>query len=72
MAFDIFRQYKKSITGVTFWNVSDGYSWLDRRGGGLTGGAAATGATTQTLKAFPLLFDVNRQRKKAYWSVVDF
>jgi endo-1,4-beta-xylanase len=29
MAFDIFRQYKKFITNVTFWNVSDRNSWLD-------------------------------------------
>jgi len=73
MAFDIFRQYRKSITGVTFWNVSDKSSWLDGRGGGLTGGAAA-GANTPRVrrKAYPLLFDVNGQRKKAYWAVVNF
>jgi len=73
MAFDIFRQYRKSITGVTFWNVSDRSSWLDSRGGGLAGGAAAGANTTRTVrKAYPLLFDENRQRKKAYWSVVNF
>jgi len=73
MAFDIFRQYKKSITGVTFWNVSDRYSWLDSRGGGLAGGAAAGASTPRVVrKAYPLLFDENRQRKKAYWSVVQF
>jgi len=73
MAFDIFREYKKSITGVTFWNVSDRYSWLDSRGGGLAGGAAAGQTATRVVrKAYPLLFDVDRQRKKAYWSVVDF
>jgi len=73
MAFDIFRQYKKSITGVTFWNVSDRSSWLDSRGGGLAGGAAAGANTPRVVrKAYPLLFDENRQRKKAYWSVVDF
>ncbi len=73
MAFDIFRRYRKFITSVTFWNVSDRSSWLDWRGGGLTGGAAA-GANTQRVirKAYPLLFDENRQRKKAYWSVVNF
>ncbi|QKJ30734.1 endo-1,4-beta-xylanase [Mucilaginibacter mali] len=71
--FEIFRQYKKVITGVTFWNVSDRYSWLDMRGGGLAGGAAASEATTRMVrKAYPLLFDENLQRKKAYWSVVDF
>jgi len=72
MAFDIFREYKKYITAVTFWNISDQYSWLDRRGGGGAGGAAATGPQTAPVKAYPLLFDENRQRKKAYWSVVDF
>jgi endo-1,4-beta-xylanase len=56
MAFDVFRKYRDKITGVTFWNVSDRYSWLDRRG----------------RKNFPLLFDTNRQPKKAYWEVVNF
>lgn len=56
MMFDVFRQYKDKITGVTFWNVSDRSSWLDGRG----------------RKNYPLLFDVNRQPKKAYWDVVNF
>lgn len=73
MAFDIFRQYRKFITGVTFWNVSDRSSWLDWRGGGIAGGAAAGANTPRVFrKAYPLLFDENRQRKKAYWSVVNF
>lgn len=73
MAFDIFRQYKKFITNVTFWNVSDRSSWLDWRGGGLTGGAGAGANTPRVIrKAYPLLFDENRQRKKAYWAVVNF
>ncbi len=73
MVFDIFREYKKSITNVTFWNVSDRYSWLDSRGGGLAGGAAAGENASRTVrKAYPLLFDENLQRKKAYWSVVNF
>ncbi len=73
MVFDIFREYKKSITGVTFWNVSDRYSWLDARGGGLAGGAAAGANVPRVIrKAYPLLFDENLQRKKAYWSVVSF
>jgi endo-1,4-beta-xylanase len=55
-AFDIFRKYRNYITGVTFWNVTDRYSWLDRRG----------------RKNYPLLFDVSHQRKKAYWDVVNF
>jgi endo-1,4-beta-xylanase len=73
MAFDIFREYKKSITSVTFWNVSDRSSWLDGRGGGLAGGAAASNNGPRVvIKAYPLLFDENRQRKKAYQAVVDF
>jgi endo-1,4-beta-xylanase len=73
MVFDIFREYKNVITGVTFWNVSDRYSWLDFRGGGIAGGAAAGQATSRTIrKAYPLLFDENRQRKKAYYAVTDF
>ena len=56
MMFDVFRQYKDKVTGVTFWNVSDRYSWLDGRG----------------RKNYPLLFDMNRQPKKAYWDVVNF
>ncbi|QTE40399.2 endo-1,4-beta-xylanase [Mucilaginibacter gossypii] len=71
--FEIFRKYKKVITGVTFWNVSDRYSWLDFRGGGIAGGAAATeGTTRKVIKAYPLLFDEKLQRKKAYWEVVNF
>jgi endo-1,4-beta-xylanase len=57
--FKIFREYKKVITGVTFWNVSDKYSWLDEY-------------PVRGRKNYPLLFDQNQQPKKAYWSVVNF
>nr|WP_294948971.1 endo-1,4-beta-xylanase [uncultured Mucilaginibacter sp.] len=71
--FEIFREYKKVINNVTFWNVSDRHSWLDARNGGITGGAGASDATRRIVrKAYPLLFDENLQRKKAYFSVVDF
>jgi endo-1,4-beta-xylanase len=56
--FRIFRKYRQVISGVTFWNVSDRYSWLDRRSGGG--------------KAYPLLFDTTYQPKKAYWRVANF
>lgn len=56
MAFEVFRKYKKYITGVTFWNLSDRHSWLDFRG----------------RKNYPLLFDKNLKPKKAYWEVVKF
>jgi endo-1,4-beta-xylanase len=57
MVFRLFRKYRNVISGVTFWNVSDKYSWLDRRGRG---------------KAYPLLFDTTLKPKKAYWKVVNF
>lgn len=56
MIFDVFRKHKKQITGVTFWNLSDKYSWLDGRG----------------RKNFPLLFDANLEPKKAYYEVIKF
>lgn len=56
MAFKVFREKKNVITGVTFWNVSDRSSWLDRG----------------NRKSYPLLFDVNNKPKKAYWEVVNF
>ena len=56
MVFEVFRKYKKNVTGVTFWNLSDRYSWLDGRG----------------RKNFPLLFDKEFKRKKAYAEVVKF
>jgi endo-1,4-beta-xylanase len=59
MAFDVFRDYKKVITGVTFWNLSDKYTWLDTY-------------PIPGRKNYPLLFDQNLQPKKAYWEVVKF
>jgi endo-1,4-beta-xylanase len=57
--FKIFREYKNVITGVTFWNVCDQYTWLDDY-------------PVKGRKNYPLLFDQNQQPKKAYWSVVGF
>lgn len=59
MLFEIFRKHKDKITSVTFWNVSDKYSWLDN-------------FPIRGRKDFPLLFDVNHQPKKAYWEVIKF
>lgn len=56
MVFEVFRKYRKNITGVTFWNLSDKYSWLDGRG----------------RKNYPLLFDTNLKPKKVYHEVVKF
>ncbi|MDB5012899.1 MAG: xynB 2, partial [Daejeonella sp.] len=57
--FQIFRDYKSVITGITFWNISDQHTWLDEY-------------PVKGRKNYPLLFDQNLQRKKAYWEVVNF
>lgn len=57
--FKIFREYKKSVTSVTFWNVSDRYTWLDTY-------------PVPGRKNYPLLFDQKLQRKKAYQEVINF
>jgi endo-1,4-beta-xylanase len=57
--FKIFREYKKDITSVTFWNLSDRSTWLDNY-------------PVRGRKNYPLLFDENNQPKKAFWEVVNF
>jgi len=59
MVFKVFREYKNVITGVTFWNVSDRYSWLDF-------------FPVRGRKNYPLLFDKDLKPKKVYWDVVRF
>ena len=54
--FDIFREYRSVITGVTFWNVTDKHTWLDDY-------------PVPGRKNYPLLFDVDGQPKEAYWDV---
>ena len=55
--FDILIKNNKNISSVTFWNVSDKHSWLDN-------------FPVKNRKNFPLLFDTDFIRKKAYWEVV--
>lgn len=55
--FATFKKYKKSISGITFWNISDRSSWLDN-------------FPVKGRKDYPLLFDKNLQPKKAFWEVV--
>lgn len=59
MLFDVFRKYKGTITGVTFWNVSDKSTWLDN-------------FPVPGRKDYPLLFDQNYEPKPAYFQVTDF
>jgi len=59
MFFKVFRDYKETLTGVTFWNISDRHTWLDHY-------------PVEGRKNYPLLFDENYQPKKAFWEVVEF
>lgn len=59
MVFELFRKYKKHITGVTFWNISDRHSWLDN-------------FPIRGRKDYPLLFDRDLKQKSAYRAVIDF
>ncbi|MCC3158563.1 endo-1,4-beta-xylanase [Hymenobacter sp. 15J16-1T3B] len=59
MFFRVFRDYKNVLTGVTFWNVSDRYTWLDTY-------------PVAGRKNHPLLFDQNLKPKKAFQAVVNF
>lgn len=55
--FAVFARFKKAISSITFWNISDRSSWLDN-------------FPVRGRKDYPLLFDQNLQPKKAFWEVV--
>jgi endo-1,4-beta-xylanase len=56
--FQLFRDHRDVITGVTFWGIADDNTWLSEFSSGR--------------KDFPLLFDTNHNPKPAFWAVVDF
>jgi endo-1,4-beta-xylanase len=56
--FQLFRDYRSVISGVTLWGIADDATWLSMFSSGR--------------KDFPLLFDVNHAPKPAFWAVVDF
>jgi endo-1,4-beta-xylanase len=55
--FTAFMKYRKKISSITFWNISDRYSWLDN-------------FPVRNRKDYPLLFDKNLEPKKAFEAVV--
>lgn len=57
--FEVFRKYRKAISAVTFWNISDRRSWLDN-------------FPVRGRKNYPLLFDKDLQPKKAFYAVTGF
>jgi len=60
MVFKVFRQHRDVLSGVTFWNISDKYTWLDQT------------PSAKGKKNYPLLFDSNLKPKKVFFKVVDF
>lgn len=57
--FELLRKYRKHVSSVTFWNISDRSSWLDN-------------FPVRGRKDYPLLFDRELKPKKAYWEVIQF
>ncbi|MFA9557074.1 endo-1,4-beta-xylanase [Evansella sp. AB-rgal1] len=57
--FKIFREYKEVITSVTFWGVSDSYTWLND-------------FPVRGRKNWPFVFDANQHAKDSFWKIVDF
>ena len=57
--FKVFREGSDKIDKVSFWHVSDKYTWLEFY--------FASGRAT-----YPLLFDKEQNPKDCFWSVVNF
>lgn len=58
-SFEIFREYKSVIEGVTIWGVTDRYTWKDD-------------FPVNGRKDWPLLFDESGEPKAAFNSIVSF
>jgi endo-1,4-beta-xylanase len=59
MIFRVLREKKDLITGVTFWGISDKYSWLNN-------------FPVPGRKNYPLLFDDEMTPKESYFRIIDF
>ena len=55
--FDMFREHRDVIAGLTLWGIADDNTWLFEFSSGR--------------QDFPLLFDVNHQPKPAFYAVMD-
>lgn len=55
MLLDSRKEGKANVTGVTFWGLHDGITWL---------------TFFRRERSYPLLFDENLQPKKAYEAVL--
>lgn len=56
--FQLFKEYRDVLTGVTFWGAADDYTWLDY-------------FPVRGRKNWPLLFDIHQQPKPAFWKVIE-
>ena len=57
--FDVCRDEKEKITGITFWGLADNYTWLDN-------------FPVHHRKNFPFLFDTLYKPKPSFWAVTKF
>ncbi len=57
--FEMFRKHADFIANVSFWGISDAFSWLNY-------------FPVKDRTNYPLLFDRNGEKKPAYYSVLDF
>jgi endo-1,4-beta-xylanase len=57
--FSVFRQYKDHMTNVTFWGISDAWTWKDN-------------FPVPGRKDWPMLFDVKGEPKAAFENIVCF
>jgi endo-1,4-beta-xylanase len=57
--FALFREKSDQISSVTFWGIADNYTWLHY-------------FPVPDRQNAPLLFNSNRNPKKAFWKVVNF
>ena len=57
--FSIFREYKEHVTSVTFWGISDKYTWKDN-------------FPVFGRKDWPMLFDVDGKPKASFDKVINF
>lgn len=58
-AFQVLRQHKDSVTGVTFWGVADDSTWLDK-------------SPVEGRKNYPYVFGVDHAPKTSYYAIRDF
>lgn len=56
--FELFKRYKSSITGITFWGIADNHTWLDN-------------FPVKGRKNYPFLFDQNGVPKQCYFKVIE-